>query len=81
MGKYYHKEKFGFLVVKTFDERCYRFNLKHTDECATAKIIVQDVNNFIVNGWKVAHKISKWIHSYNSWNDFINENCSGVKGN
>jgi hypothetical protein len=38
------------------------------------------VNNFIVNGWKVERHIPKWIHSYKSWNDFINENFSGEKG-
>jgi hypothetical protein len=54
------------LVVKTFDEKCYGFNLKYANECATAKKILQDVNNFIVNGWKVAKHILKWIHSYKS---------------
>ncbi len=38
------------------------------------------MNSFIVNGWKVARHIPKWIHSYKSWNDFINKNCSGEKG-
>ncbi len=80
MEKYYHEENFGFLIVITFDKRCYGFNLKCADECAIAKKIIQDVNNFIVNGWKVAQHIAKWIHSDNAWNDFINENCSGEKG-
>jgi hypothetical protein len=55
-------------------------NLKCANECATAKKINQDVNNFIVNGWKVARHIPKCSHSYKSWNDFINENRSGEKG-
>ncbi len=38
------------------------------------------MNYFIVNGWKVAGHIPKWIHSYKSWNEFINESCSGEKG-
>jgi hypothetical protein len=80
MEQYYHEEIFGYLVVKAFEKKCYGFNLKCTNECATAKKIVQDVNNFIVNGWKAARYIPKWIHSYKSWNDFINENCSGEKG-
>ncbi len=33
------------------------FNLKCPNEFATAKQIIQDVNNFIVNGWKVARHI------------------------
>jgi hypothetical protein len=80
MEQYYHEENFGYLVVKTFNEKCYGFNLKPTNECATAKKIIQDVNYFIVNGWKVARHIPKSVHSYKSWNDFINENCSGEKG-
>ncbi len=50
MGQYYHEENFGYLVVKTFHKKCYGFNLKPANECATAKKIIQDVNNFIVNG-------------------------------
>ncbi len=79
MEQYYHEENFGYLVVKTFDKKCYGFNLKRANECAIAKKIIQDVNNFIVNGWKVARHIPKWINSYKSWNDFINEHCSGEK--
>ncbi len=59
MEQYYHEENFGYLVVETFDEKCYGFNLKHANESATAKKIIQYVNNFIVNGWKVARHIPK----------------------
>jgi hypothetical protein len=54
MDKLFHNEKFEFLVVETFDMRCYGFNSKHAIQCATAKKIIQDVNSFIVNGWKAA---------------------------
>ncbi len=77
MEKYFHDEKFEFLVVKTFDMGCYGFNLKCADQHATAKKIIQDVNNFMVNGWKVARHIPKWIHSYDAWNDFMKAKCSG----
>ncbi len=56
MKKYFHDEKFEFLVVKTFDMGCYGFNSKHTDQGATAKKIIQHVNSFIVNGWKLHSK-------------------------
>ena len=42
----------------------------------TAKQIIQDVNNFIVNGWKVARQIPKWIHGYDAWINFLDEQCS-----
>jgi hypothetical protein len=79
MEKYFHDETFEFLVVKTFNMGCYGFNLKCTDQRATAKKNIQDMNSFIVNGWKVARHIPKWIHSYNAWNDFMNAKCSGKK--
>ncbi len=59
--------------------RCYGFNFKHTDQCATAKEIIQDVNSFIVKGWKVARQILKWINCYNAWNNFMNVKCRGNK--
>jgi hypothetical protein len=59
MEQYYHEENFGYLVVKTFNKKCYGFNLKCANECAAAKNIIQDVNNFIVNGWKVTRHIPK----------------------
>ncbi len=70
MDKLFHDEKFEFLVDETFGMRCYGFNLKHAVQHATAKKIIQDVNNFIVNGWKVARQIPKWILCYDAWNDF-----------
>jgi hypothetical protein len=53
MEQFYHEENFGDLVVKTLDKKYYGFNLKCANECATAKKIIQDVNNFTVNGWKL----------------------------
>jgi hypothetical protein len=49
---------------------------KNTDQRTTAKQIIQDVNNFIVNGWKVARRIPKWIHGYDAWINFMDEKCS-----
>ncbi len=59
MEQYYDEQNFGYLVVKTFNKKCYGFNLKCANECATAMEIIQDVNNFIVDGWKVARHIPK----------------------
>ncbi len=53
MEKYFHDKKFEFLVVKTFDMGCYGLNLKHADQRATAKKIIQDANSFIVNVGKL----------------------------
>jgi hypothetical protein len=79
MDIFFYNKKFEFLVVETFDMRCFEFNLKHEDQRATVKKILQDVNSFIVNGWKVARQIPKWILRYDAWNNFMNEKCSGNK--
>ncbi len=79
MEKYFHDEKFEFSVVETFDMRCYGFNLKRADQHAIDKKVIQDVNSFIVNGWKIAWQIPKWILRYDAWNDFMNGKCSGNK--
>ena len=50
MEQYYHGENFGYLVVETFDKKCYGFNLKCAEQRATAKKNIPDVNSFIVNG-------------------------------
>ena len=47
MDKLFHDEKFEFLVVETFDMRCYGFNLKCAVQHATAKKIIQDVNSLL----------------------------------
>ncbi len=76
LEEYIDDEKFKFLVVETFELKCYGFNLKNTDQQATAKQIIQDVNTFIVNGWKIARQIAKWIHGYDARINFMDEQCS-----
>ncbi len=66
------------MVVETFKLKSYGINLKNTDQRATAKQIIQDVNNFIVNGWKVAMQIPKWIYGYDAWINFMDEQCSHI---
>ncbi len=59
-----------FLVVETFDLKCYGFDLKCEDQRVTAKKIIQDVNSFIVNGWKVARDIEctkQWCSKTFTW--------------
>ncbi len=34
------------------------------------------MNNFIVNGWKVARQIPKWIHGYDAFIDFMENKWS-----
>jgi hypothetical protein len=76
-NQYFHDEKHGFLLVQAFDETYYWFNLKHQDEQASALKIIQDENNFIVNGWKVAWKLPNWVCHSQAGNVFLNEKSSG----
>ncbi len=56
--------------------KCYGFDLKNTDQCAAANQIIQDVNNFIFNGWKVARQILKWIHGFDAFIKFMDDNLN-----
>ncbi len=76
-NQYIHEEKYGFLVVQAFYETCYGFNLKCQDEQVSALKIIQDQNNFIVNGWKVAQKLPMWAHDSWALNVLLNEKSSG----
>ncbi len=59
MDNYFYNEKFDFLVVESFENRCYGFNLNRTAQHDTGKKIIQDLNNFIVNGpWRFGDHVS-----------------------
>jgi hypothetical protein len=47
MEQYYHEKEFGYMVVKTFNKKCYGLKIKCANECATAKKFIQDENNFL----------------------------------
>ncbi len=74
LEKYIDDEKFKFLVVESFEMKCYGFNLKNTDQRAATNQIIQDVKNSIFHGWKVARQIPKWIHGYDSFIKFMDKN-------
>ncbi len=54
MDNYFYNEKFEFLVVESFENRCYGFNSNRVAQHDTGKKNFHDLNNFIVNGWKIA---------------------------
>ncbi len=56
--------------------KCYGFDLKNTDQCGAANQIIQDVNNFIFNGWKVARQIPKRIHGFDAFIKFMDDNLN-----
>ncbi len=51
MDNNFYNEKFEFLVVESFENRCYGFNLNCAAQHDTGKNIIQDLNSFIVNGY------------------------------
>ncbi len=59
MDNYFYNEKFEFLVVESFENRCYGFNLNRAAQHDTGKKIIQDLNNFIVHGyWRFGNHVS-----------------------
>ena len=71
LEKYIDDENFKFLVVKSFEMKCYGFNLKNIDQQAAANQIIQDVNNFILMVGKLQGKFPNGfmvlIHSLTLW--------------
>jgi hypothetical protein len=76
LEKYIDDDKFKFLVVESCQIKCYGFDLKNTDQRATTNQIIQDVNNFIFNGWKVARQIPKWIHGFDAFIKFMDDDLN-----
>ncbi len=72
--EYKNNENFNYLVIKSSHGDYYGFNLKVKKKRTYATKIVspEERDNFMVVGWTVTKKLSKWIHNANSWIDFIN---------
>ena len=72
--EYMKSENFKYLIIEASHGDYYGFNLRVKMERTYAMTIVSldDRDDFIVVGWKVAKKLCNWVHNANSWIDFIN---------
>jgi hypothetical protein len=79
MDAYVNEEKYNYLVVETFNIKYFGFCLSDNTEYQTARQIIQDQNNFIVNGWKVSRTLPEWMNGYDKWNAFIDEKSNTIQ--
>jgi len=81
MDTYMNEENYNYLLVETFNIKYFGFNLSDDTEYETARQIIQDQNNFIVNGWKVSRILPEWINGYDKWNAFMDEKSNTLEDN
>ena len=75
------EEKYNYLVVETFNIEYFGFCFSDNTEYQVARQIIQDRNNFIVNGWKVSRILPEWINGYDKWNAFMDEKSNSLQDN
>jgi hypothetical protein len=73
LDAYMNEENYNYLLVETFNIKYFGFNLSDDTEYETARQIIQDQNNFMVNGWKVSRTLPEWMNGYEKWNAFMDE--------
>jgi len=73
MDTYMNEENYNYLLVETFNIKYFGFNLSDDTEYETARQIIQNQNNFIINGWKVSRTLPEWMDGYEKWNAFMDE--------
>ena len=73
MDTYMNEENYNYLLVETFNIKYFGFELSDDAEYETARQIIQNQNNFIINGWKVSRTLPEWMDGYEKWNAFMDE--------
>ncbi len=60
-----------YLIVEHSSGKYFGFNLCESNECTSVISIVQDKDEFMVMGWKVAKVIPTWILGLVDWNNLM----------
>jgi hypothetical protein len=69
--KFTEEEEMKYLIVEHSSGKYFGFNLHESDRRSTAFSIVQDKDEFMVMGWKVAKVISTWVLGFLDWNNLM----------
>jgi hypothetical protein len=59
--KFTEEDEMKYLIVEHSNGKYFGFNLCESAGCSTAFSIVQDKDEFMVIGWKVAKVIPTWV--------------------
>ncbi len=69
--KFTEEDEIKYLFVEHSSGKKFGFNLRESDECSTTFSSVQDKDEFMVMGWKVAKVIPTWALGFVDWNNLI----------
>jgi hypothetical protein len=69
--KFTEEDEMKYLVVEHSSGKYIGFNLCESDKRTSAISIMQDKDEFMVMGWKVAKVIPNWVLSFVDWNNLM----------
>jgi hypothetical protein len=69
--KFTEEDEMKYLIVEYSSGKYFGFKLRESNERTSAISIVQDKDEFMVMGWKVAKVIPTWVHGFVDWNNLM----------
>ncbi len=69
--KFTEEDEMKYLIVEHSIGNYFGFNLHESNECTSTISIVQDKDEFMVMGWKVAKVIPTWVLGFVYWNNLM----------
>jgi hypothetical protein len=69
--KFTEEDEMKYLIVEHSSGKYFGFNLSETNERTSAISLVQDKDQFLVMGWKVAKVIPTWVLGFVDWNNLM----------
>jgi hypothetical protein len=69
--KFTQEDEMKYLIIEHSSGNYYGFNLHESNERTSAISIVQDQEEFMVMGWKVAKVIPTWVLGSRDWNNLV----------
>ncbi len=69
--KFTEEDEIKYLIVEHSSGKYFGFNLRESNKHTSAISIVQDKDEFMVMGWKVAKVIPTWVLSFVDWNNLM----------
>jgi hypothetical protein len=69
--KFTDQDEMKYLIVEHSSGKYFGFNRRESDKRTSAISIVQDKDEFMVMGWKVAKVIPTWALGFVDWNNLM----------
>jgi hypothetical protein len=69
--KFPEEDEMKYLIVEHSSGKYFGFNLHESNKRTSAISIVQDKDEFMVMGWKVAKVIPTWVLGFVDWNNLM----------